>query len=165
MFDIVDFFKEQTEKWNEQERCNFCYSFGAPLFNSELNVQQTDDCCIQVFLSNISVKSFYTENKNQFYGFKQLEKCVYTFDLYLLKQVPMGQNNYNEIANHPIEESKWENIFKPLLNCFGCGINECNDISNFAGYNNYSVSLVHNYLDNNYNGIKITASIIINANT
>ena len=163
MFDIVDFFKGQTEKWNEEQRCGFCYSFAAPLFNSEMNVQQTDDCCIQVFLSNISVKSFYIENKNQFYGFKQLEKCVYTFDLYLLKQMPLGINNYNEIQFHPIEESKWETLFSKLLNCFGCGINECNDILNFAGYNNYNVSLVHNYLDSNYNGIKITASIIINS--
>jgi hypothetical protein len=163
MFDIVDFFKEQTEKWNEQERCNFCYSFGAPLFNSELNVQQTDDCCVQVFLANISVKSNFAQQVGM-RGYKELISCVYTFDLYLLKQVPMGQNNYNEIANHPIEESKWENIFKPLLNCFACGINECNEIVFFGGYNNYNVSLVDNYLDNNYNGIKITASIIINAN-
>ena len=75
--DIVDFFKEQTETWNEEQRCGFCYSFGAPLFNSEINVQQTDDCCMQVFLSNVSVKSVYNQNKINFTGFKQLDHCVY----------------------------------------------------------------------------------------
>lgn len=164
MFDIVDFFKEQTAKWNDEQKCGFCYTFGAPLFNSEINVQQTEDCCMQVFLSNISVKSIYNQNINNFNGIKQLEQCIYSFELHLLKQVPMGINNYNEIQNHPIEESKWQTIFKPLLNCFGCGINECSDIDTFVGYNNYNVSLVHNYLDNNYNGIKINASITINAN-
>lgn len=163
MFDIVDFFKAKTEKWNEEQRCGFCYSFGAPLFNSEMNIQQSSVCCMQVFLSNVSLKSIYSQNKTNFNGFKQLEQCVYTFDLYLLKKVPMGINNYNEIDHHPIEESKWETIFKPLLNCFGCGINECNEIYNFGGYNNYNVYLIRNYLDNNYNGIKITASISIYA--
>jgi hypothetical protein len=163
MFDIVEYFKNKVEIWNQDQQCGLCFEFSAPLFNSEMNVQQNNSCCVQVFVANILTDTVYKNDFN-IYGFQNIDYCVYTFDLFFLVQSPMGLNNYNEIQFHPIEESKWETIFKPLLNCFGCGKNLCEEVYNFGGYINYSTSLVHNYLDNNYNGLKVRAKIKINAN-
>ena len=163
MFDIVNFWKNKVAEWNLNNQCGFCFEFSAPLFESENNIQQNENCCAKVFLTNVGIKSNYRDKINAF-GFRELEYCSYYFNLYIVVQSELGINNYNEIIGHPIDESKWETIFNPLINCFGCNSDLCSTIENFNGYRKWDVSLVHNYLDNVYNGIKINAEIIINAN-
>jgi len=161
MIDIVNFYKDKVQQWNDENKCGFCYSFGAPLFNSELNIQQIENCCLNVFLTNIRTRSVYQQNSDNFFGRRILNSCIIAFDLYLILPSELGINNYNEISGHPIEESKWETIFKPLLDCFGCGVNQCETIDGFMGYQKWEANLVHNYLDNVYNGIKVSAEIEI----
>ncbi len=161
MIDIVNFYKEKVDKWNADQKCGLCYSFGAPLFNSEVNIQQTEGCCVNVFLTNIRVRSNFNQTTDKMLGYKLIDSYILSFELNFLTQGELGVNNYNEIIGHPIEGSKWETTFKPLLNCFGCAENQCETIDGFGGYNKWEVELVHNYLDKVYNGIKVRAEIII----
>jgi len=160
MIDIVNFYKDKVQQWNDENKCGFCYSFGAPLFNSELNIQQIEDCCLNVFLVNYNIKPIY-KNDNVFFGYQNIDYFLHNFDLYLILPSELGINNYNEISGHPIEESKWKTIFFPLINCFSVEIFKCENINNFAGFIIDDISLVHNYLDNVYNGIKIKGKIKI----
>lgn len=159
MIDIVDFYKNKVVQWNAENKCGFCYEFGAPLFNSEINIQQqkSDNCCVNVFIVNFRYRTVYTLQANA--GYRIADKNIISFDLYLLTKSQLGINNYNEISGHPIEESKWETIFKPLLDCFGVGKNQCEEMVGFIGYQKWEAGLVHNYLDSVYNGIKISVEV------
>jgi hypothetical protein len=157
MIDIVKYFKEKVDVWNAENKCGLCFDFAAPLFNSEINIQQTENCCVNVFLTNINVRTNYTETN---FGIVKND-CIISFDLFFLVKKPLGTNNYNEVTGYPITESKWEKIFKPLLNCFGTGENVCENIDGFKGYINYNATLVQNYLDETYQGLKIRADIKI----
>lgn len=157
---IVEHFKEKVTQWNAEQKCGFCFEFGAPLDESTLNKQQTENCCVNVFITDISMRSGYS-NKEGFNGSKVLKSCFYSFNLWFLVKSDLGTNNYNEILGHSIEESKWETIFNPLLECFGCGVNVCESADNFAGYTRYGASLVHNNTSNVYDGIKVNAEVEI----
>lgn len=160
---IVQYFKDKVDLYNQEQRCGFCYEFSAPLFENKSNEyqQQNDECCVKVFITNLRLRSLFDNSTDKILGYSLSNKCAYSFDLYFLKSSRMDINNYNEISGHPIEESKWNTIFEPLLNCFGCIVNECTDIDNLQGYTKWETVLVNNYLDQNYDGIKISAELII----
>lgn len=121
--DIVAFFKDLVDHYNNLEKCGFCWSFGAPLSESALNKQQLRDeevCCMNIFLSDVKYRSEIRYNTNT--GLQNYEACNITFTLYVGRQTEdLGLNSYNEINDHPITESLWETIWKPLQDCFGCG--------------------------------------------
>lgn len=154
--DIVKFWKDQVALWNEQEKCDLCFEFAAPLINSQINTIQNETCCVQVFITDIS----FRENivRNSVTGFTTSKTCIDTFVLWALQKSELGVNNYNEIKGHPIEESKWNNIFLPLKECLSCG--NVLDTCEILGQTNVNVdltnaSMVHSYLDDAYNGWKI----------
>lgn len=155
--DIVKFWKDQTTLWNEQEKCGLCWEFSAPLIASQINIVQSETCCVNVFLTDIRFRE--TKQRNPITGLITGKTCVWSFSLYALSKSLLGVNNYNETKGHPIEESKWETIFKPLIDCLGC--DNILDTCELLGVTNVNVdmngdaTLIHNYLDENYNGWKI----------
>lgn len=156
--DIVLFWKNQVDLWNTQNKCGLCWEFSAPLVASQNNiVQEEHPCCVQVFLTDIRFREI--KQRNAITGLVTGKTCVWSFSLHALIKSPLGVNNYNEIKNHPIEESKWETIFKPLIDCLGC--DNILDTCELLGVTNVNVDmngdavLVHNYLDENYNGWRI----------
>lgn len=156
--DIVEFWKDQVDLWNEQNKCGLCWEFSAPLVTSQINiVQQEETCCVNVFLTDIRFRE--VKNRNTTTGLMIGKSCVWTFSLYVLKKENLGVNNYNEIKDHPIEESKWDTIFKPIIDCLGC--DNILDTCELLGVTNVNVDmasdavLIHNYLDANYNGWKL----------
>lgn len=161
MLDIVDFWKKQVDLWNEQNKCGLCFELAAPLVTSQLNiVQEEKPCCVQVFLTDIRFREI--KNRNSVTGLITSKTCVWNFSLYVVKKVPLGLNNYNEVKGHPVDESKWVTLFQPLIECLGCDniLNTCE----ILGLTNMNVdmpsdaTLIHNYLDDNYNGWKINYS-------
>lgn len=158
--DIVDFWKKQVELWNEQEKCGLCFEFAAPLVQSQTNIVQNENCCVNVFLTDIRFRE--VKNRNATTGLITGKSCVWNFSLWCLLPSDLGVNNYNEIKNHPVDESKWETIFKPIIDCLGC--DNILDTCEILGVTNVNVdmpqdaTLVHNYLDNNYNGWRVNYS-------
>lgn len=158
MIDIVDFWKQQTEKWNDEQKCGFCWSFGAPLTESAANGQQTEDpCCVSLFVTNVT-QSTVRGYANT--GFQNSREENHGFVLYVLKRDGIGVNNYNEMLGHPIEESKWETILKPLKQC----VTEENvlEFCEILGINlqipNWNMETKINWLDENYTGWMVRAT-------
>src|SRR6478736_6897683 len=159
--DIVKFWSDQVDIWNEQEKCGFCWEFAAPLVPSQINIVQTEpteeDCCIKVFLTDLRFRESIVRNTTT--NLITNKTCVWTFSLWVMQSKNLGINNYNEIKGHSIEESKWNELFYPLINCLGC--DNIMDTCEILGETNVNVAfngdatLVHNYLDDNYNGWKI----------
>lgn len=149
--DIVQFWKNQTDIWNTQNKCGLCWEFAAPLIASQINIVQNETCCVNVFLTDVK----FREEKvfNSVTGLTTSKKCIWNFSLYALIKENLGVNNYNEIKGHPIEESKWETIFYPIINCLGC--DNLLDICDVQINQNGDAILIHNYLDENYNGWKV----------
>jgi len=154
--DIVAFWKQQTDIWNTQKKCGLCFEFSAPLIASQINIVQNENCCVKIFLTDVK----FREDKvlNAVTGLTTSKKCIWNFSLYALVKENLGVNNYNEIKGHPVDESKWNTIFYPLINCLGC--DNLLDLCTILGKQiqvtqNGDAQLIHNYLDENYNGWKI----------
>ena len=154
---IVDFWKEQVNIWNENNKCGLCWEFSAPLVNSQINtIQKETPCCVQVFITDITFNE--TLIRNSVTGLTTSKTCVDRFTLWALVESPLGVNNYNEIKGHPIDESKWSEIYLPLKECLGCeNILDTCEILNQTNVNVdlTNATLVHNYLDQSYSGWKI----------
>ena len=161
---VVDFFKKQTEKWNDDNKCGFCFEFDAPLTDSGINESQMqtdlDDCCpVKVFITNLS------ERKNRLYNnttnLLQNYTIDYTFTLHVLAFDRIDTNVFAEQLGHPISESKWETILRPLQECV-CeeGILEfCDLICKDIKIINWNAITRINWLDNNYTGWSITMTL------
>lgn len=116
--DIVKFWNDVITNYNTTNKCGFCWSFGAPLSKSGINMSDTDACCVNVFLTDYG---FETIHEQLVYG-SEKKSCEHYFNLWFLVPTNLGINNYNEIDNHLISESHWEKIYKPLQECIGCSI-------------------------------------------
>ena len=155
---IRDFFKDVTCKWNSENKCNSCWTFGAPLSESGMNASKpTEDkkCCNHLFVTNYKTSSSYTKNQNT--GLKNRLWCDHIFTIYAVKHADTGLNIYNEQPNHHISESLLETHLKPLQECLGCG-NELEFCE--MGYNfeleRWEMDVVKKFEDMNYTGWKIS---------
>lgn len=121
--DIVQFFTELFAKYDKEAKCGFCWKFGAPLSLEGLNksiTPQEDVCCMQAYLTEYEQRTEYQYNGQT--GLNNYQACIHDFTLYVGTQVDdIGTNVHTEIPEHPISESLWATIFKPLLDCLGCG--------------------------------------------
>lgn len=152
---LVKFFQELSDRWTQEKKCGFCWSFSAPLSESGMNTAINKEiCCVHLFLTQI--ENIHGYKINDLTGLKSLEWCDFNFVLYAVKDSNIGINVYDEIPNHPIDESLWKTILEPLNNCLGCG-NEL-DLCEL-GYDfeiikwQMQTSILE--MDNNYTGWKI----------
>lgn len=161
--EIVDFWKRQVDKWQTENKCGFCWEFGAPLKDSQLNIEQTDEaCCTYVFLTEIETVETPKFSPNT--GFLNGKNCDTTFTLYVVRKGDLGTNNYSEIKGHPISESNWETIFNPISECL-----DCNLILDFCtleyglkiDITQWRKTLEHAAFDNNYFGWKVRGTFRI----
>jgi hypothetical protein len=157
--DIVDFWKKQVEKWNEDKKCGLCFEFAAPLVSSQINIVESETCCVNVFLTDVK----FREDKiyNPVTGLLTSKKCIWSFSLHAMVKKDLGINNYNEIKGHSVDESKWNTVFYPIINCLGCDniLEFCEIIGKQIEVRQVGDAvLVHNYLDSNWNGWKVNYS-------
>lgn len=155
---IVKFFQDLADRWNTDQKCGFCWSFSAPLSEDRMNATIKDEpCCVHLFLTFISNSHGYKTTPKT--GLKSLEWCDVNFTLYAVQKTNLGINAYNEIPDHPIDESLWKTILEPLNNCLGCG-NEL-DLCEL-GYDfeiiRWQMETTLLQHDNNYTGWKINGT-------
>ncbi|RMZ60058.1 hypothetical protein D1632_10745 [Chryseobacterium nematophagum] len=120
--DVITFFEDLTIRWNTEEKCGFCWSFGAPLSESGMNAtvkSETDLCCTHLFITEYEISSGQEKNPIT----KEINKswCDHIFTLYVVQQSNLGINTYNEQIGFPINQSLWKTILQPLQHCLGCG--------------------------------------------
>lgn len=160
MITPIEFFKEQVKIWNESQHCGNCWDFSAPLSESGFEEQQLKEgkeCCYQLVITD-----YATDESNEYNpaNYARRKVCNHRFVMYIVKASDIGTNTYDEIDNHPIEESKWETIIKPLFECFGCDamIDYCQIVGYPIQIPQWRVEKVINKTSNNYDGVKITAT-------
>lgn len=160
---IVEYWAKQVELWQEEQKCGLCWQFGAPLVNSQVNVQDSENpCCFNVML--INPRPFTTKVRNPITNLVLTKTCGWRFTLLIMTESPLGLNNWNEKFGHAVSESKWSTIFNKVYECF-----DCDEITNACEILGYDVlvdqigdaELLHNYLDSNYNGWRFNFSFTI----
>lgn len=164
--DLIGIFKKLTEKWNEELKCGFCWIFDAPLTDSGVNesVMQTDpeECCpVKVFITNYS----FRENKqyNNITALLTNESIDHTFTASFVAFDRIDTNVYNEQLGHPLSESKWESILRPLQACICDTTTLQNDICELICkrilITQFNAIVRINWLDNNYTGWSVTMTL------
>lgn len=157
--DLLKLLQTQVSIWNAEQKCGFCWSFGAPLTDSSLNKKQLEDCCLQVFVTNLTKRKNRTYNEETSY--LNDYSVDYNFDLHILYPDRVDINTYNEQLGHPIDESKWATILHPIDECF-CAekfVDFCKLIGKNLRITNQSSRVRINWLDNNYTGWTYSLSI------
>lgn len=160
---IVNFWEQQIAKWNEESKCDMCWSFHAPLTDSALNITKLADgeeCCTQVFLLR-NGNAFSTTNQyNESTGFLNKQTCNVGFQLLVVIPTKLGVNNWNEIIGHPTEESNWATKLWKLEECLSCDANL--DFCEILGANQkvttWSAVQKINHTDNVYAGYLLTVN-------
>ena len=156
---IIDFFKALAAKYNDEQKCGFCWEFGAPLSESAMNNQQAVEgrqCCVNLFVADYKISSIYSVNNNT--GLTTTEDCDHRFIVYVGQQrEDIGQNVYNEIEGHEITSSLWAEVYKPLMDCLGCdrALYECELGFDFR-VTAWDMETVKFKDDRNFTGWKIT---------
>ena len=119
--DLVEYFKALAGKYNELEKCGFCWTYGAPLSESGMNKQELDEetvCCMNMFLTELKMREETRFSSST--GLQNFDGWTFEFTLFVGKQVEdIGTNVYNEIPGYAITDSLWDQIYKPLQNCLG----------------------------------------------
>lgn len=154
---IIDFFQNLANRWNEENKCGFCWKFSAPHSESAMNTARTEDpCCVHLFLTYRRNIRGYSQNPRVNYLTKA-EYCDYYFTLYAVKQSEIGLNVYSEMPEHAIDESLSKTILEPLENCLACGaeIDLCESGYTMLKWDMETTTL---HLDSNYTGWKITGA-------
>ncbi len=158
MIDIVDFFEQQIELWNEERKCGYCWDFEYVERISDLNEseQQEDECCLKVFLTDLTLTKNRNYANNQFYITSK--SVTQRFNLYFLINDRIDINVYQEQKRHPIEESKWKKILKPIMDCIS-DLDFCVITGLPIRYDSENWSVVLDFQDQNYSGWRVQFSL------
>ncbi len=152
---LVRFFEQLARKYNDIQKCGFCWTFGSPLSNSGMNATQSErgkECCVHLFLINYEIQHGF--NRSPQTGLKTVEYCDHYFELKVVKHTNLGVNTFNEQPYHEISESLWSEVLEPLQNCLGCGsvLDTCDNPFEVM---DWKMSVIQREMDDNYTGWKI----------
>lgn len=146
--------------WAAEEKCGFCWEFTAPMRESDLNeyVMKGEPCCLLVAVTDYRVQCSSPVNRST--GLRTLGAEIHDFNLHFITHDDIGKNVYNEIPGHPLAESKWATILKPIADCVVC------DPLVFCEYLGFEmeVSLWRliprmDWLDSNYSGWTVNVQL------
>lgn len=155
ILDVLGLWKGLTEQLNEEEVCDFCWEFYAPLTEVKLNIiRNKGNCCVHVFLIRNKPNDFGSNLTYGTGGYLNTQIHTDSYDVLFLVSSIEGLNNYNELDNHPIEESRYETIFKPIRDCIKSKL--ITDICEHAQVSSWSGRFVYDYQDENYYGYRIS---------
>jgi hypothetical protein len=153
--DLMLFLNNLIERWNEEEKCGFCWKFTAPMRESDFNEYQLNDygkCCLVVAVTDYTFDTSRRYNNQT----KLIEdKFIYhDFKLNVVTTDDLGLNVYNEIKNHDLSESKWATILKPIYDCISEDevLTFCLDLGYIVQIERWSAVTRIDWMDNNYTG-------------
>ena len=157
MIDLVDFFEKQIAKWNEEEKCGYCWEFEYPERISDLNEsQQEGDCCLRVFMTDLTFSKTRGYDPTNSYIISQA--VTQRFSLYFLMNDRIDINVHKEQKRHPVSESKWHTILKPIMDCVG-DLDFCEILGLPIRYDSENWQAVLDFQDQNYSGWRVQLSL------
>lgn len=161
---IIEFWETQVNKWNDENKCGICWTFGAPLVEDKVNIQQFEDdkqCCAKVFFLQDKQPAFNTANQyNTQTGLVNQVTCSKSFQLLVLFDSKLGLNMYNEIKGHSTSESVWTEKLSVLQDCLACDaqIDFCEILGSKSRVTQWSGQQVVNYLSSTFVGYRISVT-------
>lgn len=152
--DIVDLWESIVDKLNLTQACGKCWKFYAPLTEFRLNVvkQDNDDCCVNVFLIRDRGTAFGSTVRYD-NGFMTGRTDSETYRIMFLIKSKEGLNNYNELPNNDVLESRYETIFRPLKQCIESTL--ITDICNHNKLVSWNGEYIYDYQDEMYYGFAL----------
>lgn len=115
---IVEYLNEVVQKLDKERRCGFCWVFSAPLEEQTGSIRQLrdDECeCVHLYITRLNI------SHSQRFGsvFRTvIEKTKqYHVTFYALIEAELSENNWDEIKDYPISDSRYLKYLKPLGNC------------------------------------------------
>jgi len=161
---IVDYLKEVVSKLDESRECGFCWVFSAPLEDQTGNIRQVrdDECeCAHLYLTRLNISESHSFG-SVFHSVLEKRKS-YNITFFVMLEAELSENNWDEIPNHPIEESRWVKYLKPLADCLT--INNFNHGCKVLGYpirfTSWNAECLPNpnIYDRNFVGYRVSATI------
>ena len=154
---IVQFWQDQVDVWNEEQKCGFCWAFGGALTESAINtyrIRQGEECCVHLFVTHVQL---ITNNEYNESGMIVDPTCNYNFVLWALIPSRLDINNHNEIPEHEESEGVWNSIQFPLQECMGCDemAYVCENLGYAVMIERWVMETVFKQFDNNYDGWRI----------
>lgn len=120
---VIDYLKTQIELFDTQKKCGFCWSFYAPLSDSGMNATKPNEeevcCCVHVYVTD-----WIEGQRSQYLRDNTMSNIDYidtTLTVKFVMNTNLGINVFNEQDGHPIEESHYEKILKPIRECLNVG--------------------------------------------
>jgi len=160
MTDVIGAIATIVSTWNDEERCDLCWEFTAPLRESDLNEYQMkgDACCVLVAITDYRLQCSVPMNRAS--GLKTLGAETHSFNMHVLSHDDVGLNVYNEIDGHPLAESKWATILQPLSECVACDpLIFCELLGFEMETTNWNMIPRMDWLDLNYSGWTINVQL------
>lgn len=120
MINIIEVFEGVVENWNDDNFCDNCWTFEYVQFESELNKSIPDtegECCAVVFLTDYQIRptrSFASGLSGVYISDFSID---HNFTLKIYEQDQLGVNIYKEQKGHCVNESRWNKILQPKLDC------------------------------------------------
>lgn len=158
---IVNFWAQQVAKWNTENKCGMCWEFYAPLTESAVSITQTENCCVKVFLLRDKAPAFATTNVyDNVTSLLTNSTCNINFQLLVVMTGNIGLNNWNEIKDHPTEESKWSTMLYKIEQCLACDaqVDFCEILGSEYRITQWSATQVINNGDNAYTGYRLNVT-------
>lgn len=163
--DIVDFWDQLITQWKAESKCGFCWTFEAPLIESQSNIIQTEqgsECCIDVILTDVVERE-----SSKYHPITELENGLnedFSFTIHFVMEGELGENNYTEVKGHLKSDSRYIKTYKPIRECLDR--NElktalCEYTGKQVDITDWSKQISHAYLDQNYFGWKVKANFRI----
>lgn len=155
---IIKFWKEVSAKFNQDNKCGFCWAFGGALEESAIETYQIrkgEECCVHFFLTDLRWETI--NEYDEVSGRAVRIFCDYNFTLWALVPSQLGINNYNEIPSHSVDESAWETIVEPLRECLTCDdmIYICEVLGYPVRVERWASEMVLKKFSNNFDGLRI----------
>lgn len=162
--DIANIMQRIVGKFEENENCGFCWKFvfgGRQDFLNLVKSNDDDMCCALVGVIKNTFTTGYKSN-NSF-----TTKIYKDWNLQIFAGVPsrFDAQFYNEVDQYDICSSRWNKYLYPIQCCMDnldttiCDTHNCDGCQTTVEIVSWSGEMKLNYLDENFDGWLITATI------
>ena len=161
---IVKFWEDQVAKYDAEQKCGFCWDFGAPLREDKVNIEQPNEgkeCCVKVMFLQDKGSAFNVQRSyNQQTALMNGVTTTYNFQLLVVLDSVLGINMYDETKGHDKADSIWTTILSRLQNCLADDLNFdfCLFLGSVYQVTQWSATQEINYLNSNYCGYRINVT-------
>jgi len=158
---LIDFFEKQVERWNETNKCNYCFEFHAPLTEEALNKQQLiNPCCVQVMFTRDVGNAFGIDRTyNNVLSQVSDEWEFKNFRLYFIIPEGFDRNNYDEVLGHDKDLSKSKTLEDLELCISEMELNFCEFVGTNWNVTQWTAQQLLDFRDRNYTGYRLNVSI------